>query len=111
MGCGSWRAVCRRLRREYPKAHDLGNFYGFNPRRAGNGDAPSASEVLSGWGVQVRPGGSGRCPMHDDKHASLTVMKDDQRVYCGAPHCPLNGGGHGVGSIQLQQMFRSARSV
>lgn len=90
---------------EYPKS--LGPFYGYNPRRATNGeDAPSATEMLSHWGVQIRPGGSGRCPMHDDRRASLTVLKDDKRIYCGAPGCPFNGDGHGVGSIQLRGMIQ-----
>ena len=84
----------------YPKVH--GSFYGQPAKDLG--PTPSASEVLSNWGVQIRPGGTGRCPKHDDKHGSLTVFRDDERVYCGAPHCPLNNGGHGVGSVLLSRM-------
>lgn len=85
----------------YPK--DLGGFYGYREKRD-FGPEPSASEVLQGWGLHVRPGGTARCPKHDDKHGSLTVFRDDRRVYCGAPHCPLNNGGHGVGSVLLARM-------
>lgn len=88
-------------RRRYPKALD--NFYGFREKRA-YGPAPKATEVLSSWGVTVNPGGTVKCPKHQDRHRSLTVFKDDERVYCGAPHCPLNGGGHGVGSVALSKM-------
>ena len=83
----------------YPKA--LGA-YGSAKRTYG--DAPSATDVLRGWGIECQPGGTARCPKHDDKRRSLTVFKDDRRVYCGAPHCALNNGGHGVGSIQLSRM-------
>jgi hypothetical protein len=86
---------------EYPKG--LGGFYGYREQRD-FGPEPSASEVLSAWGVQIRPGGTGRCPKHDDKHGSLTVFRDDKRVFCGAPHCSLNGSGHGVGSVMLSRM-------
>lgn len=88
--------------REYPKS--LGNFYGYSPQYAHFSEAPKASEVLSAWGVQCRPGATVQCPMHDDHRRSLTVFKDDERVFCGAPHCVLNGGGHGVGSIHLKEM-------
>jgi hypothetical protein len=91
--------------REYPKA--LGDFYGYSHAASRLGDAPKASAVLAeGWGLQVRPGGNTFCPFHDDKRRSLTVFKDDQRVFCGAPACALNNAGHGVGSIQLRGMIR-----
>lgn len=87
---------------EYPKA--LGDFYGHKPQRDW-GEDPSASDVLVAWGVQgAKPGATVRCPKHDDKRRSLTVFRDDKRVYCGAPHCPLNNGGHGVGSVMLARM-------
>jgi hypothetical protein len=88
------------LPRTYPKVDAA--FYGYSERRFS--DTPKASEVLASWGVQVRPGGTVRCPAHDDQRRSLTVFRDDERVYCGAPHCPLNAGGHGVGSVQLSTM-------
>lgn len=87
--------------KRYPKGLD--NFYGYRPERA-LGDAPKATEVLASWGVQVRPGGTVQCPMHEDRRRSMTVFKDDARVFCGAPHCRLNNSGHGVGSIELSKM-------
>jgi hypothetical protein len=85
----------------YPKALD--GFYGYKEKRE-YGDDPSACEVLAGWGVQAKPGGTVKCPKHQDRHRSLTIFKDDKRVFCGAPHCPLNGDGHGVGSVLLGRM-------
>jgi hypothetical protein len=82
----------------YPKA--LGAY----AAKRDHGDAPSATDVLRSWGIECQPGGTARCPKHDDKRRSLTVFKDDRRVYCGAPHCALNNGGHGVGSILLSRM-------
>jgi hypothetical protein len=68
-------------------------------------DNPSASAILSSWGVpNARPGVTVRCPKHEDKRRSLTIFKDDQRVYCGSPICPLHGAGHGVGSVLLGRM-------
>lgn len=87
--------------RKYPKG--LGRFYGYRPTRDPNG-VPKASEVLAGWGVQVVPGSTTKCPAHEDRRRSLTVFKDDERVFCGSPSCRLHGGGHGVGSIVLAQM-------
>ena len=88
-------------KQRYPKGLD--NFYGYREPRD-FGPTPKATEVLAGWGVEARPGGTVRCPRHKDRHRSLTVFKDDERVFCGAPHCVLNGGGRGVGSVQLTKM-------
>ena len=85
----------------YPKGLD--SFYGFKPKRD-FGPAPSATEVLAAWGCEAKPGGTVKCPKHQDKHRSLTVFKDDARVFCGAPHCVLNGAGRGVGSVMLAKM-------
>lgn len=86
---------------EYPKA--VGDYYGYKEKREW-GDDPSAVEVLAAWGVEAKPGGTVKCPKHEDRHRSLTVFKDDKRVFCGAPHCVLNGKGHGVGSVLLGRM-------
>jgi hypothetical protein len=87
---------------QYPKA--LGGFYGYSEPKDW-GDDPSATEVLLSWGVdKAKPGASVLCPKHDDRRRSLTIFKDDKRVYCGAPHCALNNSGHGVGSVLLGRM-------
>ena len=70
-----------------------------------NVETPKASVILQSWGVpRAQPGRTIRCPKHDDKHQSLTIFRDDARVFCGQPECPLNGGGHGVGSVMLERM-------
>lgn len=74
-------------------------------RRDYAGATPKASEVLASWGVpNPQPGRTVRCPMHEDRHSSLTIFRDDLRVYCGAPACPLHNDGHGVGSVVLSRM-------
>lgn len=86
----------------YPKA--MPSFYTYAGRTHDRSGDPKASAVLEGWGLQARPGSTVRCPMHDDKRRSLTIYRDDERVYCGAPYCVLNNSGHGVGSIALAKM-------
>jgi hypothetical protein len=88
-------------RQAYPKG--LGGFYGYKPDRAW-GETPKATEVLAAWGVEARAGQTVKCPKHDDHRRSLTIFKDDARVYCGSPACVLHGSGHGVGSITLARM-------
>jgi hypothetical protein len=74
-------------------------------------DDGRASDILREmWGVpNARPGRTCRCPAHDDKMASLSVLKDDKRVICKAPHCPLNNGDHGRGTYELRQMAHDGR--
>ncbi len=88
----------------YPKrSNPADSFFFARPKTFD--DAPSASAVLAAHGVEnAKPGGTYRCIAHADRHRSLTVFKDDQRVYCGSPSCPLHGDGHGVGSIVLSTM-------
>jgi hypothetical protein len=72
-------------------------------RTAPTGPTPLVSEVLSAYGVFVQPGRGARCPFHDDRHASLQVAPDDERVWCKAPACPLHNDGVGYGSIHLSE--------
>ena len=66
----------------------------------------SASGLLmSLWGVQrAAPGRSTRCPAHDDKIASLSVLPDDERVVCHAPGCLLNNEERGRGTAELRKL-------
>ncbi len=66
----------------------------------------SASDILrSLWGVRnARPGRSVRCPAHDDRHASLSILRDDQRAICKAATCDLNNGDRGRGTHELRTM-------
>lgn len=61
---------------EYPR--NLGEYR----QRRDYGDVGSAVSLLDKKGVQAVPGRSCRCPFHDDRHASLSVAQDDQRVWC-----------------------------
>lgn len=88
----------------YPHLSGEAAFYAYRPARD-FGPAPSASQILQAWGAErARPGGTVKCPKHEDRHASLTIFKDDERVFCGAPHCALHGNGRGVGSVMLSRM-------
>lgn len=93
-----------RLPASYPKHRSLGSFFGF--RKSYDGPSVSATEVLiQRWGIaNARPGVTVPCPKHEDRVRSLTIMKDDTRVYCGSPSCVLNNNGHGVGSFQLEKI-------
>lgn len=70
--------------------------------RTRSGVMPTISEVLyRTLGLVVSPGTSVRCPFHDDRHASLSVLRDDERAICHAPACELHVDGTGMGSIEL----------
>lgn len=66
----------------------------------------SASDILRTlWGaIDARPNHSIRCPAHDDKIPSLSILADDQRAVCHAPHCELNNGDRGRGTYELTVM-------
>jgi hypothetical protein len=67
--------------------------------------AVGVSDVLAReYGLHVTPGRTVRCPAHDDRHASLSVLPDDKRVYCHAPGCVLNDGGRGADAWALAQL-------
>jgi len=66
--------------------------------------AVGASQVLvRDYGVaNARPGRTVICPRHDDHHPSLSIARDDSRVWCKSPGCILhgpNGAGHDAWSL------------
>lgn len=67
----------------------------------------SVTDVLASvWGVVgAVPGRSIKCPAHDDRSPSLSILPDDRRVICHSPSCELNNDGHGVGSYQLRKIW------
>jgi hypothetical protein len=71
-------------------------------------EGPGVVAILSAMGVggTLAPGRNVRCPFHEDKHASLSIAKDDQRVWCKAPTCPAYNGGRGLGSLALGKLRR-----
>jgi hypothetical protein len=80
------------------------------PRRIRDGDdyweQVTVSEILrSDWGVaNAVPGRAVRCPAHDDKVPSLSILRDDRRVICKAPGCILNNNDHGRGTYELHKL-------
>ena len=70
-------------------------------------EGPGVTALLSAMGVPTPlPGKSVRCPFHEDRHASLSIADDDQRVFCKAPACPIHNGGRGLGSLALAKLVK-----
>lgn len=69
-------------------------------------DDESASAILRElWGVlNAQPGRVVRCKAHDDRHASLSILKDDKRAICRSPGCPLSNDNRGRGTFELRTM-------
>jgi hypothetical protein len=47
------------------------------------------------------PGRTIRCVGHDDRNPSLAIARDDARVWCHSPGCPLEAGGRGQDAYGL----------
>jgi hypothetical protein len=77
------------------------------PRAPGALGDDSASEILRAlWGVpNARPGHAVRCPAHDDRNPSLSILPDDRRAICHSPSCLLHNAGHGMGTYQLRKVW------
>jgi len=73
----------------------------------------TASEILRDlWGVKnAVPGRAIKCPAHDDQRPSLSIARDDERVWCHSPICELNNDGHGRGTYELTRMAPRAAHV
>lgn len=74
-----------------------------------HGDPPvsgSACTILMQlWGVvECSPGRAIICPAHDDRRPSLSIAKDDQRVWCKTGGCILSNDGRGRGTWELTQL-------
>jgi len=69
-------------------------------------DDSHASDILRElWGVpNALPGRSIKCPAHEDSMPSLSILRDDKRVICKAPHCTLNNNDHGRGTHELRTL-------
>ncbi len=64
--------------------------------------------ILTSAGVpRVNPGRSVRCPLHDDRVASLAVSRDGERVWCKSPSCEANNNDRGLGADQLTTALQS----
>ena len=69
-------------------------------------DTASAAGILRElWGVEnAQPGRAVRCPAHDDKRPSLSILRDDRRVICRSPSCILNNNDRGRGTHELEKL-------
>lgn len=66
----------------------------------------TVSAVLAGrWGVvNAAPGRNVRCPAHEDRSPSLSIARDDGRVWCHAPGCLLANDGRGRDAWDLERL-------
>ena len=60
-----------------------------------SGQFGSVSDALiARYGIErAAPGRNVRCPKHDDRQASLSILKDDERAICKSPVCEWSGRG------------------
>ncbi len=83
----------------------------FPPRLIREDDDESASEILRElWGMpEPMPGRANHCPAHGpDRHPSLSIAKDDHRVFCKQPACILSNDGRGRGTHELRKLAPGA---
>ena len=67
--------------------------------------------LLRDWDTDpstTQPGRSIRCPAHDDSSPSLSISKDDDRVWCHVPACILAGDLTDKGSYRGHDAFSLA---
>jgi hypothetical protein len=66
----------------------------------------SACQILiSVWGTdpsKTIPGRAICCPAHDDHNPSLSIARDDERVFCKSGACDLYNDGRGRGTHELR---------
>jgi hypothetical protein len=66
---------------------------------------PVSAVLQRDFGVErAGPGRTVRCPVHDDRAASLSIARDDRRAWCHAPACELHRDGHGVSAWDLARL-------
>jgi len=53
------------------------------------------------------PGRTIRCPCHDDRAPSLSIARDDSRVWCHAPSCDLSADGRGQDAYGLWALAKT----
>lgn len=53
------------------------------------------------------PGRTVRCPCHDDRAPSLSIARDDSRVWCHAPSCELSADGRGQDAYGLWALAKT----
>lgn len=53
------------------------------------------------------PGRTVHCPSHDDRTPSLSIARDDSRVWCHSPGCDLEAGGRGQDAYGLWALAKT----
>lgn len=77
------------------------------PRRYEDDASLTATSLLAEAGVpRAHPGRAVLCPFHDDHNPSLSIARDDTRVFCKSPSCEAHNGGRGLGTNQLRNLIR-----
>jgi hypothetical protein len=67
----------------------------------------TVTEVLRrDYGIEARSGRAVRCPFHDDRHPSLSILRDDRRAYCHVGSCWANNNGRGRDAWDLAGRVR-----
>lgn len=57
-------------------------------------DGSVTDALIARYGVdRAAPGRNVRCPRHDDRHASLSILRDDRRAICHSPSCAWSSPG------------------
>jgi hypothetical protein len=66
--------------------------------------------ILAALGIpNAQPGRTIRCPLHDDRRASMSIARDGRRVWCHSAGCPAHGEqGRGLGPADLALAVRGA---
>jgi hypothetical protein len=74
-------------------------------------DQVGVCEVLiRDWGAErAVPGRAIRCVAHDDHNPSLSIMRDDRRVFCHQAACLLHNDGRGRDAWDLAQLAPGVR--
>lgn len=87
----------------------LGDRAPFSQRR--DDDDRTASEILrTDWGMpEPKVGRANHCPAHSpDNNPSLSIAKDDRRVFCKVGSCVLNNNDRGRGTHELARLAPGA---
>jgi hypothetical protein len=56
------------------------------------------------WGIDAHAGQSIRCPLHNDRHPSFKIARDDLRAWCHSPACIAHENGRGITPWRLAQL-------
>ncbi|MGO9180929.1 MAG: hypothetical protein ACLQHS_16955 [Candidatus Limnocylindrales bacterium] len=88
---------------------------GSSPIATFNREVGCSAVLIRDWGcdpVLTRPGRTVRCPAHPDARPSLSIARNDDRVWCHSPTCDLHGPeGAGHDAFSLWALARARRGA